>query len=75
MQLDLISGLALGAVGFIAYVSIVSIYRIRFHPLSKFPGPKLAAITTWYEAYYDCIAYKGRYTFVLEDLHDQYGMP
>ncbi|KIW00298.1 uncharacterized protein PV09_08188 [Verruconis gallopava] len=49
------------------------VYRLWFHPLAKFPGPKLAALTTWYEGYYDCIGYKGRYTFKLEELHKKYG--
>lgn len=48
------------------------IYQLYFHPLAKFPGPKLAAITTWYEGYYDIIK-KGRYTFELARLHDKYG--
>lgn len=74
MQIDLLSGLALATASLVVYISVVSIYRVWFHPLSKFPGPKPAAITTWYEAYYDFIAYKGRYTFVLEDLHNQYGI-
>lgn len=46
--------------------------RLAFHPLAKFPGPKLAAFTCNYEFYYDVLR-GGQYTFVLKALHDQYG--
>ena len=41
-------------------------------PLSKFPGPKLAAASLWYEFYYDVIK-KGRYTWQIAEMHDKYG--
>lgn len=50
----------------------VAIFRLFLHPLSGFPGPKLAALTTWYEGYYDVVK-KGRFTFHLETLHKKYG--
>ena len=47
-------------------------YRLFWSPLSKFPGPKLAAATYLYEGYYDVIK-RGKYTFKIRDLHAQYG--
>ncbi|KAF2280231.1 cytochrome P450 [Westerdykella ornata] len=50
----------------------LGIYRLFFHPLAKFPGPKLAAATRLYEAYYD-VAKNGQYTFKIAQLHSKYG--
>lgn len=55
----------------IYFLSII-LYRLFWHPLAKFPGPKLAAVTRWYEAYYDVVQ-NGRYTFRIAELHTQYG--
>jgi hypothetical protein len=49
------------------------VYSVYFGPLAKFPGPKLAAATLWYEFYYDVIL-QGRYTFKIKELHQKYGM-
>lgn len=57
---------------FIVYPILLVLYRLFFSPLAKFPGPKLAAATLWYEFYYD-VYKRGRYTFKLADLHAQYG--
>ena len=48
------------------------IYQIWFHPLSGYPGPKLAAITIWYRGYYDLVVGGGMLEH-LEVLHKQYG--
>ncbi|KAK6844451.1 hypothetical protein PG995_014561 [Apiospora arundinis] len=56
----------------VIYFSTLSIYRLFFHPLARFPGPKLAAITRYYEAYYDLIR-NGQYTFKIAELHKKYG--
>lgn len=49
------------------------VYRLYLHPLSHFPGPKLAIATYWYEFYYDVIMH-GRYTWKIKELHAQYGI-
>ncbi|KAI0013591.1 cytochrome P450 [Xylariaceae sp. FL0662B] len=57
--------------GLVCFASVV-IYRLFLHPLAKFPGPKLAAATRWYECYYDVFC-GGRYTWKIAELHEQYG--
>ncbi|KAL3488637.1 cytochrome P450 [Aspergillus germanicus] len=59
-------------VGLVAYLLLVSIYRLFFHPLSHIPGPKLAALTHGYEFYYDVIK-KGTLIWEIQRLHGIYG--
>lgn len=59
-------------VGAIASILSVGFYRLYLSPLSKIPGPKLAALTRLYEAYYDCIK-PGQFTFETDRLHEKYG--
>ncbi|KAJ5368174.1 cytochrome P450 [Penicillium cataractarum] len=47
-------------------------YRLFFHPLRKFPGPKLAAVSHLYEFYYDVIK-GGMYVEKINRLHEEYG--
>ncbi|EEP75342.1 conserved hypothetical protein [Uncinocarpus reesii 1704] len=60
------------AVAWLLYVISLVVYRLWFSPLSKFPGPKLAAATLWYEFYYDALCH-GRYTFEIMKMHQKYG--
>lgn len=55
------------------YLSSVWTYNIFFHPLTGFPGPKLAAATRLYEFYYDVIR-RGKYIYKIEEMHKKYGM-
>ncbi|KAL0575627.1 hypothetical protein V5O48_006352 [Marasmius crinis-equi] len=57
---------------FISVIVSVGIRRIFFHPLSGFSGPKLAAISGWYEVYYDIIQNGGMLDH-LRQLHELYG--
>ncbi|KAA8572114.1 hypothetical protein MFRU_018g01200 [Monilinia fructicola] len=68
---DLLS-LSYAAKFIIFYFATLVIYRMVFHPLARFPGPKLAAATRWYEAYYD-VVHEGQYTFKIKRLHKEYG--
>lgn len=54
------------------YFASLLVYRLFLHPLAKFPGPKLAAITRYYEGYYDVVQ-NGQYTFRIAEMHKQYG--
>lgn len=65
--------LLLAVGGVIAYVGLI-VYRLTLHPLAKFPGPRLAAATHWYEAYYE-LAHKGGAQFApkVRELHATYG--
>ncbi|KAK5626525.1 hypothetical protein RRF57_002240 [Xylaria bambusicola] len=57
--------------GILYYLTIV-FYRLFFHPLAHFPGPRLAAISRWYEAHYDVLL-GGQYTAKIAELHKKYG--
>jgi hypothetical protein len=54
------------------YFLLRTIYRLWFHPLSKFPGPKLAAVSHLHEFYYDVIK-GGTYIWQVEKMHKKYG--
>lgn len=58
----------------VIYLVSLIIYRFYLHPLSGVPGPRLAAITSWYETYYDLFkAPGGQYWNKLDELHKSYG--
>ncbi|KAK8861950.1 cytochrome P450 [Apiospora arundinis] len=54
----------------IAYGLTRAVYNARFHPLSNYPGPRLAAVTDIWWAY---IRATGRYPWKVEDALKRYG--
>ena len=71
-MLTFYSLLAWSGAAAIAYGLCLAIFRLYFSPLSKFPGPKLAAISLWYEFYFDIVK-EGKYIWEIERMHKVYG--
>lgn len=59
-------------VSWLLYVAGLALSRLYLSPLAKFPGPKLAALSKWYECYYEVIL-RGQYQFLINDMHKKYG--
>ncbi|KIX07822.1 uncharacterized protein Z518_02476 [Rhinocladiella mackenziei CBS 650.93] len=72
-QVGLVTSLIVITTGFgIIYAACLILYRLFLHPLARFPGPKWAAATLWYEFYYDVVK-RGQFTFKIKELHEKYG--
>lgn len=52
------------------YLALRALYRITFHPLVRFPGPKLRAISHLPHA---LSGVRGRQPYDVRDLHKKYG--
>jgi cytochrome P450 len=49
-----------------------TIYRLYLCPVAAIPGPRLAALTYWYEFYHDII-HRGQYLWRVGEMHEKYG--
>jgi hypothetical protein len=56
----------------ISYCVVLVVRRLYFSPISRFPGPSLAAATFWYQFYYDVVL-GGQYVWKIRELHEKYG--
>ncbi|KIW01289.1 uncharacterized protein PV09_07329 [Verruconis gallopava] len=50
----------------------LAVYRLHRSPIAEFPGPKLAALSRWYEFYYDVVL-RGQFSNHIAELHRIYG--
>lgn len=65
---------AVFAGSYLLYCVTLVVYRLYISPLAKFPGPKLAAATQWYETYYEMFYNGGgMFTKRIKEMHEQYG--
>ncbi|KAI0478322.1 cytochrome P450 [Xylaria cf. heliscus] len=71
-SLPTISLIQLSVAVLLIYVASLSIYRLHLSPLAAVPGPKLAALTYWYEFYFDGYL-GGKYVFKIKEFHEKYG--
>lgn len=72
-MVDRVSVALVAVAAYVLYWFGLVAYRLFFHPLAKFPGPRLAAATSWYEAYYEIIQ-RGQFSNKISELHDKYGI-
>ena len=54
------------------YLIGLAVYRLFLSPIRNIPGPKLTAVTGWYETYHD-VYRGGKIIFEIERWHQQYG--
>lgn len=55
------------------YAIAGGVYRVYFSRNAHIPGPKLAALAYFYQAYYDIYPYQGQWLFHQIELHKRYG--
>jgi hypothetical protein len=56
----------------VLFILTFVVHRLYLHPLARFPGPKLAALTRYYTAWFDVVK-TGTYLRHANTLHDIYG--
>ncbi|KAK8052037.1 hypothetical protein PG993_003422 [Apiospora rasikravindrae] len=58
--------------GYLVYGLILAFYRLYLHPLAHFPGPRICAVTEWYE-FYCYIVKGGQWGNQVQKMHERYG--
>jgi hypothetical protein len=80
---------SVSAAAIVVYLIAGAIYRLYFSPVARFPGPKFAALTLWYQKssarpwvwkliacryeFYYDVVCRGQYTFEIKRMHEKYG--
>lgn len=61
-----------GVIALAVYIVHGAYWRLYLSPVAKFPCRKLAALTFWYEFYYDAVK-GGAYVYEIEKMHKEMG--
>ncbi|SPJ79087.1 related to isotrichodermin C-15 hydroxylase (cytochrome P-450 monooxygenase CYP65A1) [Fusarium torulosum] len=69
-SISLLHGIVFLGVAITLWTISTVVYRLFFHPLAKFPGPRLAACS---EFWFIRVWTSGRYSFSMSELHRKYG--
>lgn len=65
---------SLTLISFLVWYASRLVYNVYFHPLSQFPGPKLAGASRWYEGYFDnLVGHGGQYMYEIDRIHREHG--
>ena len=72
-MLSLFSYLALCVISGFVHLLVLIIHRLYFSLIAHIPGPRLAALTYFYQFYYDLWPYQGQFIFQYAKLHEGYG--
>ncbi|KUJ14947.1 cytochrome P450 [Mollisia scopiformis] len=64
--------LVISILAFVAYRVVQGVYNVFLHPLSRFPGPRAAAATSWWKTYVEVVRQESM-VHVLVGLHKVYG--
>ncbi|KAI1423449.1 cytochrome P450 monooxygenase-like protein [Xylaria sp. FL1777] len=65
-----VAGALAGLLSIVAYYIVQAVYLLFFHPLAKYPGPKLAAIS---DLWWLWGLSTDRLPFIVQDLHKKHG--
>lgn len=68
----ILSFLSYALVPVLAWTLYGAYWRLYLSPIAKFPGRKLAALSFWYEFYYDVVK-GGAYVYEIERMHEEFG--
>ena len=68
-----LQSLTLAGLILISYSFSLALYRLYLARIAHIPGPRLAALTYFYQFYYDVFPHSGQFMFQCGRLHKKYG--